>query len=83
MNFVKQMPILEENDFLAPVSMTGKYQLYLYTWVYASTLLSANFIKSKSTSSISDENLTSKFDVICVNYMPDLKTLRKQNEKIS
>lgn len=83
MNFVKQMPILEENDFLAPVSMTGKYQLCLYTWVYASTLLSANFIKSKSTSSISDENLTPKFDVICVNYMPDLKTLRKQNEKIS
>ena len=45
-----------------------------------STFSIEDFMKSKSRSSISDENLTSKFD-ISVNYMPDFEDFMKTNEK--
>ena len=53
-------------------------------WIYESTFSTVNFLKSKCTSNISNENLVSKLRcAVSVKYTPDFEDNTKKECKMS
>ena len=56
--------------------------MFAATWIYASTISTVNFIKSKQRISTSDKNLMSKLRcALCINYTLDFKDSTKEKCK--